>query len=123
MIAVRRSPAKLSEATALAIIALLAKSYTASSIAKQFGVHASTVSKIKSGETWKHLPRPEGFAPRDGRNDKQSTLTKAQVKEIIALREAGYFLHIIAAQFNVVPSTIHRITPTVRPGRSGSRHR
>lgn len=95
----------LTEPNVFAIIALLDKGYTRTSIAEQFGVTRHTIARIASGATWTHLPRPEGFAPRNVKRK----LTETQAQEIIHLLAEGHPRAALAAQFGVALNTIHGI--------------
>ncbi len=51
--------AKLDEATVQTIRTALARGATSISLARRFGVHASTIGSIRRGERWTHVPLQE----------------------------------------------------------------
>ena len=60
----RASTAKLTDEQVMEIIA---SDETCADLAKQFSVSDTTISFIKLGRTWKHLPRPKGYRYRAAR--------------------------------------------------------
>lgn len=48
---------KLNDEKVIQILSMLKEGYTTIEIGKKFGIQNSTVSYIKSGKTWKHIPR------------------------------------------------------------------
>lgn len=52
----RMGRSRLTEATVQAIRAAYAQGEAQSSLAKRYGVHQSTISKMVRGKNWKHLP-------------------------------------------------------------------
>lgn len=56
---VQRISGRLTEQDVIAILACSDPCYV---IANRYGVSDSAISYIKLGKTWKHVPRPEGYA-------------------------------------------------------------
>jgi transposase len=50
---------RLTEPEVIEIIRLLSDGMSQTAIAKKFGMSQQTISEIKNGRTWPHLPRPE----------------------------------------------------------------
>ena len=65
-------PAKITEAKALEIIAAIASGEGNVSVARRLGVGTGTVTGIKSGVNWKHLPRPDGMRPAASRSEQKA---------------------------------------------------
>lgn len=60
------SGAKIDETTAVAILDLAANGENTGDLAAHFGINRTTVQRLLRGETWRHLPRPDGLPRRVG---------------------------------------------------------
>ena len=80
------------------------------SIARRMGVSQMTVSLIRQGKTWKHVPRPPDYAPPQrpdwGASNVNARLTEAQAREILASSESD---RVLAAKYGVRPGAIWAI--------------
>jgi transposase-like protein len=85
---------------------------TIRALAKRYGIAKTTLWHILIGNSWMHVPRPEGFhGPRPrpvfrGEESKVARLTEAQVLDIIAQSAAGTTRAALARQYGVQPNHI-----------------
>lgn len=101
----RNGKHKLTEADVIKIIELLKLGkFTQAKIAQRFGVDKNTVTAIKSGMIWKHIPRPNTWPSSSNRK-----LTEGQVIEIISMIAAKVPRKNIAEKFNISIWTVRAI--------------
>lgn len=110
--------AKLTEAAVLDIVAMRAQGHTLKSIARQHGIHYTTVQLILTGATWRDvtgLPQVRRLAPvphqrRDfsGARNNAAKLSEADV-QAIRTAAAGSTQAQIAEAFSISQTTVSRI--------------
>lgn len=96
--------ARLTEIEVVQMRQLYEDGATVSVLARRFGVHKQTVRPALTGETWAHVPGAVTAMRHD-----TTKLTSDDVREIRRLRDAGWPLKTIGAEFGVSPQTVSGI--------------
>jgi len=107
----RHARSKLTDALVHQIMALSATGITNQAIAVRVGVSDATVSKVRLGQIWKHVPRvPDGHRPlRIGEQHHGARITEAIARKILRLDAAGVRNCAIARQLRLSPQMISRV--------------
>ena len=99
----RHGNASITDDAALAIIADFARGETISHVAKQHGVSVRVARRIRNGEAWTHLPRPEMYR----RHGKRKLTAEDEAKMHAQLR-AGESPSSLAREYDLSETTVHR---------------
>lgn len=85
------------------VLAIRESSDDDNTLAKRYGVWATTIYAIRVGKKWRHLP---GASPRRYDRRKSRKLTPAQRLAIVQRRRAGESLKALATEFGVAPGYV-----------------
>lgn len=109
----RHPKAKITEAQAIEVRRRAVAGESNKLLSQEYGIAGPTVSAIKTGATWKHLPGETSTAKivRRGSEHWITKFDEAAALEILRLRhEKKQRVIDIAAQFNVSAGTVSQIT-------------
>lgn len=98
--------AKLRESDVVSIIGELAAGKSDPEVATQFGLATVTVLGIRRGNSWRHVPRPDGFEATFNRS---AAITREQAETIIDMLNRGQTHAEITEATGISASPIKRV--------------